>query len=193
MSHLARQAESRWTSERIHAAYLRLLCDIAERALWPKWFRGVVGMAHLLVHEPIQPYDPTVITRYLHPRGRGDGSFRASLACSPEEFKAFEGWCLAHGAFDDHSYDQAERRAKLRAQYVGQPDPVVVAWIRAQPSACANLFGRAAYPAEDGLPPMFGPPLAPAERWTIFSRSGWAPTTTHMTEPPWNPVWDGLW
>ncbi len=197
MNHTARRAENRWTSERIHAAYLVMLCDMAMRLLWPKWFRGIVGMATLRVDDPRITSESRVytftrlVTCRLH--GCAPSYSRVEIACAEDEFKAFEGWVLAHGDFFETSYDTAQRRVVLRAQYVGKPDPKVIAWIRAQPSACANLIGRSAYPDEDGLPPMFGPPLAPAERWTITTLGGWVPTSTRMTAPPWNPLWDGLW
>lgn len=183
--------EERWSSERIRAAHEVMLADIVVKTLWPRWFRGVCAGARLtmpkqLIAWPGEPYRLSAWARW------------GELGCFalPEaDYPAWRGWALAHGEFNWMGSDREEEHAALRARYLGQPDPPVIAWVRSLPHRFQAHVGRCAVPEEDGLPPMLGPAVAPAERWTI-SMEGWKPCkpeTPRLEAAPWDPWPSTCW
>lgn len=181
-----------WPSERIAGAYARMLEDIVERALWPGWFRGIVGMAKLYYAQEQFYFPPE-----QHHRITGWATFGSlgHFEFPATDLFLWEGWALAHGSFSPAS-EQEDRCAAARVRFVGKPDPPVIAWVRSLPHRFKNSIGRSAHPDEEGLPPMFGPPVAPAERWTVWTMRGWAPSEPgkpRIVAPPFDGVPSFLW
>lgn len=183
--------EEPWPSDRIHRAHEAMLTDIVMKTLWPRWFRGVCAGARLST--PAQlivfPGEPFELSAWAQWGELGRFTF-------PDvDYPVWRGWALAHGEFARMDSDREEEHAALRARYVGQPDPPVIAWVRSLPHRFQAHVGRCAVPEEGGLPPMVGPPGAPAERWTI-SMEGWKPCkpeTPRIEAPPWNPWPSTCW